>query len=369
MERLSRQTRTASARRPPRKLTTIESIDVAAVIKRVRPYTMVPEESLADLADQVRTVLTESVPGAFVECGVWRGGASFLMAELLKRARVSDRKVWLLDSFEGMPPPRQIDGRRALEWAQETDDAAYRDNLRVSQEKVRKFAAALGIDSYTEFVEGWFEHTLPANRGRIGQIAILRIDCDWYSSVRCCLENLYDQVADGGFVTFDDYYCYDGCAVAVHEFLGERRIRHRLESIGGQWGGCEYCYSARLRKGEPNWQWEHRLQLLTRDIASAMPAGQRFVFVDDNCLGIETVAERSALPFLERNGQYWGKPTDDRTAIRELERVHHAGVNFIAFAWPAFWWLDSYTGFLRYLRARYRCTLENERLIVFDLRP
>ena len=92
---------------------------------------------------------------------------------------------------------------------------------RASIEEVLRIATELGLASYTEFVKGWFDQTLPTNRDRIGPIALLRIDCDWYSSVMCCLDNLYDQVADRGFVVLDDYYTWDGCAIAVHEFLGQ----------------------------------------------------------------------------------------------------------------------------------------------------
>jgi O-methyltransferase len=195
------------------------------ILKRVLPYTMVERPALVDLARQVQTVLAENVPGDFVECGVWRGGASFLMADLLREVGAADRKVWMLDSFEGVPPPEDIDGpfARAL-WAK--DNAAGS----VPPDEVLTAASELGLDSHTELVKGWFDETLPVVRHRIGPIAILRIDCDWYSGVRCCLENLYDQVAAGGFVIIDDYYWFDGCAVAVHEFLGERRLPHRLES-------------------------------------------------------------------------------------------------------------------------------------------
>src|SRR5262245_40646425 len=72
--------------------------DFAPLLERVRPFTMVPTESLADLARVTRATLTYGIPGAFVECGVWRGGSSFLMAELLKQAGATDRKVWLFDS-------------------------------------------------------------------------------------------------------------------------------------------------------------------------------------------------------------------------------------------------------------------------------
>src|SRR5207249_9633924 len=98
---------------------------------------------------------------------------------------------------------------------------------------VQRSAKLLGLESRTELVKGWFDTTLPHVRDRTGTIALLRIDCDWHASVRTCLDNLYDQVADGGFVIFDDYFSYDGCAVAVHEFLGERRSSNRLHTEGG----------------------------------------------------------------------------------------------------------------------------------------
>src|SRR5262249_61300972 len=109
----------------------------------------------------------------------------------------------------------------------------YYDNCRASVEEVRRAAADLGVAGYTEIVKGWFEETLPAFRSRLGPIAILRIDGDWYASVRCCLDNLFDQVVEGGLVIIDDYYAYEGCRLAVHEFFGERRLSYALESVGG----------------------------------------------------------------------------------------------------------------------------------------
>src|SRR4051812_201650 len=193
---------------------------------------MVPEESLIELARQVRIVLTHKIPGQFVECGTWRGGASFLMASLLTQAKVSDRKVWMFDSFEGIQPPQEIDGAAAKAWASDTDAPMYFDNLRAPIDDVKQAAADLGLTQYVQFNKGWFENTLPKARAQIGPIALLRIDADWYQSVRCCLENLFDSVVDGGFVVFDDYYTYDGCAIAVHEFLGGRKLAHRIEGFG-----------------------------------------------------------------------------------------------------------------------------------------
>ncbi len=210
-----------------------ERSDLAVTLERVRPFTMVPERALVELARQARLTLTEEVPGAFVECGVWRGGSAFLVADLLRRAGVDGRRVWLFDSFEGHRPPEEIDGPAALEYARNTESPEYFDNCRVPEEDVTRSAEALGLASYTEIVKGWFEESLPATRERIGPIALLRIDCDWHSSVRTCLDQLYDQVSEGGFVIFDDYYAYDGCTIAVHEFLAERRLPHRLLSDGG----------------------------------------------------------------------------------------------------------------------------------------
>lgn len=110
-----------------------------------------------------------------------------------------------------------------------------------------------------------------------------------------------------------------------------------------------------------------RLYMTIRDIAALFPQGETFILVDHEVFRNE-VAGPKALPFLERAGQYWGPPPDDETAIRELERLRQSGAIFIVFAWPAFWWLDFYSELSRYLRSKFRCVLENERLIVFDLR-
>ena len=77
---------------------------------------------------------------------------------------------------------------------------------------------------------------------------------------------------------------------------------------------------------------------------------------------------RKRIPFLERNGQYWGNPRDDENAIEELERLREAGAQFIVFAWSTFWWLEYYAGLRQCLRTRFPCVLENDSLVMFDLR-
>jgi O-methyltransferase len=207
-----------------------ELYDLGPTLDKVRPYSMVGEKELAHHGGLVKRVLAEGIAGDFVECGVWRGGASFLVADILRQAGLDDRQVWLFDSFEGHRPPEERDGQAALDYARDTDSPYYFDNCRVAVEDVRRTAHELQLAPYCEIVKGWFDETLPVWRERIGPIALLRLDCDWYASVRCCLDTLYDQVADGGLVVFDDYFDYEGCVSAVYEFLAERRLTHRLET-------------------------------------------------------------------------------------------------------------------------------------------
>jgi O-methyltransferase len=206
----------------------VEQRYLNSTLHRVRPYTMVPEGRLIQLARDVDSVLAERIPGAFVECGVWRGGASFLMADLLRRKGLADRTVWMFDSFEGLPPPSSVDGTRAQHFKDATDDPAHWDNCTASLEEVRDAAQHLGLTSRVELVKGWFDQTLPAKKADIGPIALLRIDGDWYESVKTCLEELYEQVSPGGYVIVDDYYDWPGCAIAVHEYLGTRKYAHRM---------------------------------------------------------------------------------------------------------------------------------------------
>ena len=104
-------------------------------------------------------------------------------------------------------------------------------------------------------------------------------------------------------------------------------------------------------------------------ISSLVPREHSFILVDEEQWADEVFTDRRAIPFLERDGEYWGPPADDKTAIRELDRLRRAGASFMVFARPAFWWLEYYSGLHRHLRLNFRCVLKDERLVVFDLRP
>jgi hypothetical protein len=129
--------------------------------------------------------------------------------------------------------------------------------------------------------------------------------------------------------------------------------------------GCEIPDTPFPRANE----WMHLLLRASEEIAVVIPSGERFILVDEQGFGREFARGRESVPFLERGGEHWGAPANDQQAIAEFERTRHeTGAHFIAFGWPAFWWLDYYAGFAAHLRAHFPCVMNNERLVVFDLR-
>jgi glycosyltransferase involved in cell wall biosynthesis len=114
--------------------------------------------------------------------------------------------------------------------------------------------------------------------------------------------------------------------------------------------------------------WLNRTKRAVRDLEAIVPVEEMLILVDEAKLDTECFARWRTIPFLEREGNYWGPPGDDGTAVSELERLRGSGANFIAFAWPTFWWLDYYPEFHAHLRSEFRCVLQNHRLVVYDLR-
>jgi glycosyltransferase involved in cell wall biosynthesis len=115
--------------------------------------------------------------------------------------------------------------------------------------------------------------------------------------------------------------------------------------------------------------WVNNLRCAVKDIDSLIPRESTIILVDGASFGTETFGGRRTLPFLEREGQYWGPPPDDETAIQELVRMRQSGASFFVVGWPVFWWLDYYSGLHDYLSSNFRCILHNSRLVVFDLQP
>jgi hypothetical protein len=196
----------------------------------VQPYTMVGFRRLMNAYDLVVEADRRGVEGAIVECGVFKGGSAAVVAMAAPR-----RRVWLFDSFEGLPEPTVEDGAAALAYAGDRGSGALQpiDRCVGPLEVVEElFFERLGIDpSRVEIRKGWFQGTLPGASHEIGRIAVLRLDGDWYDSTKVCLEQLYDLVAAGGFVIIDDYGYWEGCRRAVDEFLASRGLEVELVPV------------------------------------------------------------------------------------------------------------------------------------------
>ncbi|MBN2368649.1 class I SAM-dependent methyltransferase [Candidatus Woesearchaeota archaeon] len=191
---------------------------------KVRDYTMLGFAKLSNIYELSKLAEKRNIKGAFVECGTYKGGGVAVMAYNSHMAG-SKRKIWLFDSFEGLPEPTKDDGKRVMSiYGKNAKDA---DMCIASVEDVKEiFFRILKLDKKNvEIRKGWFNDTLPKARKEIGDIAILRLDSDWYESEKCCLENLYDNVVKGGFVILDDYNTWAGSKKALDEFLKKRGIK------------------------------------------------------------------------------------------------------------------------------------------------
>jgi O-methyltransferase len=180
----------------------------AALHRRVRKsgHTMLASRHARDLIRLAEDVEMGDVPGDLVDCGVWNGGSTILLA-----SGAPSRDVWAFDSFEGLPEPTERDPRCALGW---------RGQMVGSEERLRQGFREYGLTNSLQVVKGWFDETLPTEADRIGRIAVLHIDADWYESVRTVLRVLYPKVSPGGWIAVDDYAWLDGAKLAVDEFRG-----------------------------------------------------------------------------------------------------------------------------------------------------
>ncbi|WP_322754970.1 TylF/MycF family methyltransferase [Frankia sp. Cas3] len=188
-------------------------------------HTMIGAKRIENLDVCMRTVLREKVPGDFIETGVWRGGACIFMRGLLRAYGVSDRTVWVADSFQGLPPPE------ADKYPADAGDQLHTmSELAVSLEEVQENFRRYGLlDDQVRFLRGWFKDTLPS--APIEKLAIIRLDGDMYSSTMDGLQSLYPRLSMGGFVIVDDYGAMESCRRAVEDFRDARGIDAPLMKI------------------------------------------------------------------------------------------------------------------------------------------
>jgi O-methyltransferase len=175
----------------------------------------------------IEDIIENNINGDFIETGVWRGGTCIFMSGLLKAMNIKNKRVFVADSFEGLPPP----------------DSKYPDDngskfheyecLAVSLEEVKEnFKKYDLLDDNVIFIKGFFEHSL--KDAPIDKLSLLRLDGDMYSSTIQVLEQLYDKVEKGGYIIVDDYGL-PGCKKAIDDFRRDRNITTELEVV--DWSG------------------------------------------------------------------------------------------------------------------------------------
>jgi hypothetical protein len=204
---------------------------------------MASEARLVANIDAVEYVVRGRVPGALVECGVWRGGSVLMMIRTLQSLGVDDRDVYLYDTFEGMTRPTEADTSAFHQPAIETWNESASDNSKpwdwlfnaehFSLDLVRRLLHDTGYpEERLHFVVGPVEETLPAQGP--DSIALLRLDTDWYESTAHELAHLYPRLASGGVLIIDDYGHWDGARRAVDEYFstGEPILLTRIDYTG-----------------------------------------------------------------------------------------------------------------------------------------
>lgn len=233
-------------------------IEDNAKLELIRSKTMLSDLEIGTLYNQAIYCDQKGINGAFVECGVWKGGAVGVMVLANLNYGTQRRRIHLFDAFDDIcEPDPEIDGEQAV------DDVAKLAGKPVAN-LTGKISPIKGVyDSrgghgtveecrellvdklryspeFLSFHKGWFQETLPLSSHEINQIAILRLDADWHASTSVCLNHLYDKVVEGGVIIIDDYGRYDGCKKAVDEFLDQRGIKVFLHYADYKEGECRY---------------------------------------------------------------------------------------------------------------------------------
>jgi O-methyltransferase len=191
--------------------------------------TMIGLHRLDNVELAIRTVIAKKIPGDLLEAGVWRGGAAIFMRAALEVFGDSTRRVFVADSFEGLPPPNPA------EFSEDKDyDLSNVCDLAVSVERVQANFARYGwLDERVAFLKGWFKDTLPT--APVDSIAVLRADGDLYESTMDILNALYHKVSPGGFVIIDDYGAWPPCKKAVDDFRARHNVTDPIVTI--DWTG------------------------------------------------------------------------------------------------------------------------------------
>jgi O-methyltransferase len=218
----------------------IQNIEFWELYYFCKPYTMTSIERMYSLYCSVDYILSKGLDGDFVECGVWRGGSSMLIAKMLFNRKIFDRKIFLYDTYEGMSAPTDLDITFSGEEAKNLLDTNV-DNKEESlwcladlNDVKKNLKSTKFPESNLVYIKGKVEDTLPDNVPN-GKIALLRLDTDWYESTKHELNILFPMLAENGVLIIDDYGHWNGCRKAVDEYFEQNQfpiLMNRIDYTG-----------------------------------------------------------------------------------------------------------------------------------------
>lgn len=207
-----------------------------SVIKKVKSFTMTSNERLYGLIESVKYIISNNLPGSFVECGVWKGGSMMAVAETLLGLGITDRNLYLYDTFSGMTAPTEEDSNYQEQPAADLliKDTKKKEESLVwaysSLEEVKSNIEKTGYpSSFIHYAEGDVLKTIPGTDP--GEIALLRLDTDWYESTKHELQHLYPKLVEKGVLIIDDYGFWKGSRKATDEYFLENKISILLQRM------------------------------------------------------------------------------------------------------------------------------------------
>jgi hypothetical protein len=208
--------------------------DFMNVYNKIREYTMAGYERCYGLYNAVRYIIEKGIKGDFAECGVWKGGSVMLMAYTLQAAGVTDRKIYLYDTFQGMAKPGEYDGEKEKkEWERNKVNEQINKWCLSYLEEVQSNIAMTGYPNHNIiYIKGRVEETIPSQMP--GNLSLLRLDTDWYASTKHELSHLFPLLEKDGILILDDYGAWQGARKAADEYFAANGIAllNRLDFTG-----------------------------------------------------------------------------------------------------------------------------------------
>jgi O-methyltransferase len=206
------------------------------IYEACKPYTMTSTDRMFSLYKAVEYIIKNGIEGDFVECGVWKGGSSMLIAKTLLKFGVSNRHIWMYDTYEGMSEPTDKDkdpagtsAEELLKKSSKQDAASIWCYSGIDEVKGHLQSTGYPIE-LIHFVKGKVEDSIPVVMPE-NPIALLRLDTDWYESTKHEMDHLYPHLVQKGILIIDDYGHWQGARKAIDEYLSEHKIAMLLNTI------------------------------------------------------------------------------------------------------------------------------------------